>query len=63
MMTAALAAMEPSSMQRMNTERIILEIQTAPEELKGIIGMVANAYLDGLIAGMASSGMPKGESA
>ena len=54
-MNAALMT-EPTKRQAMNTERIVLEIEAAPEEHKSLIAMVANAYLDGLVAGMAQAG-------
>ena len=61
-MTSVAMLTEPTKRQAMNTERIVLEIETAPEEHKSLIAMVANAYLDGLVAGMAQAGqMPAGK--
>ena len=55
-MNSAALMTEPTKRQTMNTEKIVLEIATAPPEHMSLIAMVANAYLDGLVAGMAQAG-------
>ncbi len=59
-MTNTALTAEPTKRQVMNTERIVLEIETVPPEHKSLIAMMANAYLDGLLAGMAQAGTMPG---
>jgi len=51
---------EPTKRQAMNTERIVLQVATAPPDQMNLIAMVANAYLDGMLAGMAQAGQLPG---